>query len=265
MEQVFEQVIRHAQQRRFGKYRAFVVDNEDPETRGRLRLRIPSVLGDTETTWALPCLPFGGAGYGLHLLPEVDAEVWAEFEEGEISRPIWTGAFFTSAPGEEMTGPALRVLRTPGAHIVVLDDTEDAPRIEIRHAGGACIVLDDKGSVTVTDQAGARVVLDAEAPQVTVEDTNGNSVTLAQAGVTVSDGSGNTIETRSSGVTVKAQMVTVDATQVALGGAGGEPVIKGTSFLSAYMAHVHPTAWGPSGPPVPTTESSALSTKVTSS
>jgi hypothetical protein len=47
-----------------------------------------------------------------------------------------------------------------------------------------------------------------------------------------------------------------------LAGQGGEPVIKGTSFLSAYGTHTHPSSMGPTGPPVLTSEAYALSTKV---
>ena len=57
-------------------------------------------------------------------------------------------------------------------------------------------------------------------------------------------------------------VVTLEASQVALGGSGGEPVIKGTSFLTLFATHVHPTAMGPSGPPIPQGEMSSLSTKV---
>ncbi len=39
-----EKTIRQQQNRYYGKYRAFVADNEDPETRGRCKLTIPSVL-----------------------------------------------------------------------------------------------------------------------------------------------------------------------------------------------------------------------------
>src|SRR5262249_57691330 len=48
------------------------------------------------------------------------------------------------------------------------------------------------------------------------------------------------------------------------GGAGGEPVIKGASFLTLFATHVH-TAAGPGSPttpPVPQGESTTLSTAV---
>jgi hypothetical protein len=264
MEELLTQVVQDAQRRYYGKYRSFVTDNDDPEVQGRLRLTIPSVLGDSETAWAMPCLPFGGVGYGLYLVPEVGAAVWAEFEEGDLSRPIWTGVLHTSPPGEEMTGPPVRVLRTPGGHVLLFDDTSDAPRVELRHAGGARLTVDEHGSVALTDQAGAEVHLDAERSSLTVVDTHGNQIAMGAEGTTVEDSGGNSIEMRAAGVTVKARMVTLDATLVTLGGAGGEPVLKGSTFLSGYMAHVHPTAWGPSGPPIVTSEATALSKAVSS-
>ena len=86
---------RRAQDKYYGKYRGFVASNKDPDQLGRLRLRIPSVLGTEVTDWALPCLPFGGtAGLGWFMIPEQDAQVWVEFEEGELRRPIWVGTFW---------------------------------------------------------------------------------------------------------------------------------------------------------------------------
>ena len=61
----------------------------------------------------------------------------------------------------------------------------------------------------------------------------------------------------------KGQKIVVQGSQVMLGGEGGEPVIKGQSFLSLFMTHIHPTGAGPSGPPVPQGEMSTLSMKVT--
>jgi len=70
-----------------------------------------------------------------------------------------------------------------------------------------------------------------------------------------------------SGITVKGQKIVVEGSQVMLGGQGGEPVIKGQSFLSVFMTHIHPTAapGAPTAPPIPQGEMSSLSTKVMSS
>lgn len=41
----------------YGLYRGKVVDNNDPDGRKRLKLRVPSVLDTAVTDWAWPCLP----------------------------------------------------------------------------------------------------------------------------------------------------------------------------------------------------------------
>ena len=68
----------------YGKYRAFVRDNNDPERLGRCRLEIPAVLGqgrENWSDWASPSFPYGGnQDTGMFLIPEEGASVWAEFE-----------------------------------------------------------------------------------------------------------------------------------------------------------------------------------------
>jgi sugar porter (SP) family MFS transporter len=58
----------------FGKYRAFVRDNNDPERLGRVRLEIPAVLGygpENWSEWAWPCFPYGGnQDMGMFFVPE---------------------------------------------------------------------------------------------------------------------------------------------------------------------------------------------------
>ena len=90
----------------FGKYRAFVRDNNDPERLGRARLEIPAVLGIGQpnwSEWAAPCFPYGGnEDSGMFYVPEVGASVWAEFEGGQAQHPIWSGVWLAkSNPGEQ--------------------------------------------------------------------------------------------------------------------------------------------------------------------
>jgi len=69
----------------------------------------------------------------------------------------------------------------------------------------------------------------------------------------------------SAGINVSGQKIVIKGSQVMLAGDGGEPIIKGQSFLTLFATHVHPTAMGPSGPPVPQGEMSTLSQKVMTS
>src|SRR5258706_3405000 len=77
----------------FGKYRGTVSDNEDPTTRGRLKVKVPAVLSDLEV-WAMPCVPYAGEKVGFYSLPPAGAGVWIEFEAGGSSFPLWDRRFF---------------------------------------------------------------------------------------------------------------------------------------------------------------------------
>jgi hypothetical protein len=72
-----------------GKYRAIVIDNFDPEQRGRLKVRIPDIAPEYDV-WAVASWPAGQAPEEHHL-PEVSTEVWVEFEHGDVNYPIWDG------------------------------------------------------------------------------------------------------------------------------------------------------------------------------
>ena len=42
----------------FGIYRGVVVDANDPKDKGRIKLKVPQILGDTSTSWAWPIVNF---------------------------------------------------------------------------------------------------------------------------------------------------------------------------------------------------------------
>ncbi|MBK9014744.1 MAG: baseplate assembly protein [Saprospiraceae bacterium] len=79
--------------RYYGKYRGTVINNFDPENRGRIQAMVPDVQGLIPTTYAMPCFPVAGKGSGVYVLPEIGSGVWMEFEQGNPDYPIWTGCF----------------------------------------------------------------------------------------------------------------------------------------------------------------------------
>ncbi len=254
-------------QRYYGKYRGFVVDRADPDKLGKLKLRVPSVLGEEVTGWALPCLPYGGLdNIGMSIIPEIDAQVWVEFEEGLLSHPIWVGTFWQPEqlmPTGEDAEPTRKILRTQSGHSIELEDKEGDEEIMITHSGGAMFKIDCNGSVELRSEDDCALTMDAASGLIEIIDVNGNVATMDSNGVLVEDINGNKVEMAASGVKIQAQVINLDATQVQLGGAGGEPIIKGQSFLTMFATHIHPTSMGPSGPPIPQGEMSTLSMKVT--
>jgi uncharacterized protein involved in type VI secretion and phage assembly len=268
---LLERTARQQDTKYYGKYRGFVVDNKDPDKRGRVTLTVPSVLGEATSTWALPCLPYGGgSGFGFVAVPPVGSQVLVEFMEGDISTPLWTGTFWRTAsevPPEFTDGdePTVKVMKTESGHLLTFEDKSGDEAIILQSAKQAKIEMDSKGSVLLTDAKGSKVTLDADANTLTIEDANGNSLEFSSSGFTCKDLNGNEITGAAAGITVKSTMVTIQGQMVAIGGSGGEPLVKGTTFLAMFNAHTHNcTAPGaPSGPPVPPLTPAVLSIAAT--
>lgn len=239
MDKTTQDLARREQERYFGKYRGLVADNQDPEQRGRLRVRVPSVLGDQVTGWALPCFAVGGlAGQGLFAVPEVNAQLWIEFEEGDLQHPIWTGTFYqqtADVPGSpygSQKSPQSYVLRTPGGHVLRFDQESGKERVVLEHASGAAAELGSDGSAELRSSGGESVTLDASSGAVKLSDRNGNSLSMA-----------------ADGVKLKAMQIVLDAMTIQLGGPGGEPLVKGLTFLAAFASHMHTPPGAPPGAP----------------
>ena len=197
----------------YGKYRAVVVDTSDPENRGRLRLRIPSVLGqDVVSGWALPCLPYGGmADQGFFFVPEVDATVWVEFEAGNLDYPIWVGTFWgkpggaseVPKPADEQSPPTRKIIRTVKGSSIEIEDKDDEEVFIIKFSDGdhEDTVTMNKDGILVEDANENKITLDSHG--IKVEDTNANKITLDDGGAAFEDKNGNKIDMTSNGIVVQ--------------------------------------------------------------
>ncbi len=105
----------------FGKYRGKVVDNIDPLMLGRLTVIVPAV-SDLPISWAMPCVPYAGRNVGFFALPPIAANVWIEFEGGDLNYPIWTGCFW--GEGElpvKSAVPTSKVIKTETVTLEIND------------------------------------------------------------------------------------------------------------------------------------------------
>ena len=153
----------------FGKYRGKVTDVKDPLQTGRVRAQVPDVMGDKETGWAMPCMPFSGSGMGFFALPTVGAGVWIEFEHGDPDYPVWSGCWWgtaTEVPPVLLAPPYKKViLKTESGNSVLLDDTPGVGGITLETSGGQKVVLSATG-VEITNGQGASIKLSG--PQVSI-------------------------------------------------------------------------------------------------
>jgi hypothetical protein len=115
----------------------------DVKADGRIRALVPSVLGDQKTGWCTPCVPYAGDQAGIAFLPEQDAGVWIEFEGGDVSYPIWTGCYWHSDEVPSRVAPKVKVIKTKANQEIVIDD--DNHEITITDSNGNSIKLNRDG------------------------------------------------------------------------------------------------------------------------
>ena len=104
MERTVERLVERVGSSYFGKYRGIVTDVDDPQNQCRIRATVPAVLGEHACGWAMPAMPFAGAGHGVVMLPEIGSGVWIEFEAGRPRQPHLVGR----AGGPAASGPIRR-------------------------------------------------------------------------------------------------------------------------------------------------------------
>lgn len=144
--------------RYYGKYQGIVVEGDDTERRGRIRVKVPNLLGQLEV-WALPCVAYAGPEIGIFFLPEPGTNVWVEFEGGNLGTPIWTGCFWAKDQiAEKDNKRGIKFIKTKRATIRI-DDDEGV--IEISNSAGSTILLDlntikTKAPASITSQVKAK-------------------------------------------------------------------------------------------------------------
>jgi len=174
-----------------GVFPAVVIDNQDPDGLGRVKVRIPRV-GDEP--WARIATLMAGNNRGSWFIPDVNDEVLVAFEEGTPSHPYVLGGLWskTSPPPETMDASNnKKVLRSRNGVKITLDDQSGQENFIVETPGGQKITLKDSpGSLEITD-------------------SNGNSVKLQSSGISVNAAANVTIT--ASQVEVNSSMVTVNA------------------------------------------------------
>jgi uncharacterized protein involved in type VI secretion and phage assembly len=159
-------------EKRYGKYRGMVLNNIDPEQRGRLLVQVPDVLGLGTSSWAMPCVPMAGIQMGTYFVPLIGAGVWVEFEAGDPDHPIWTGGFWGSAaevPALALAGiPASPniVLQTTAQNTIVVSDLPGPTGgIMLKSTTGASLIVNDTG-IYIQNGKGASIIMTG--PTVTI-------------------------------------------------------------------------------------------------
>lgn len=170
-----------------GFWRAIVVANDDPQMRGRVRVKIPQLHGeaipDNACPWA-ELITFGGnGGFGDLYNYKPNDLVIVGFEAGDATKPLIFGGWFTdqSFPQDLRSSTLIYAnardrWRRQGraGNIIEMDERTGSRRIYLQ-AGDTSIELNQDTKVITVKTATGEVLV--QAPTVRVESTSATLVT----------------------------------------------------------------------------------------
>jgi hypothetical protein len=275
---IMESVKRFGMERMFsryyGIYRGVVIDNVDPENRGRCRVIVPATGQLTEddvppNLYALPCmtgLSVGKSGelHGCFFPPNIGDQVFVTFEQGMTTGPIYMGGWVHAG---SVNGPELRTqdasvkgIRTKYGHYISFNDESGAIQIERGNASGGpsgTKIVFDGSTVSVLSPSGSNVVVTTD--RITVTSQDGSAIDCGNDSVTLTSKTGTELKVEGANVSVTAvgeitleskSKIVLKAPLVDVGnGPTYEPMVMGQTFSTQYVTHVH----GSAAPTVPTT------------
>jgi uncharacterized protein involved in type VI secretion and phage assembly len=184
-----------------GSHIGEVVAVDDPNSRGRVKVRLydhDGVGAQDAPLWARVAVPFAGDGRGAFFIPTVGDEVLVTFVNGDPRMPIVIGGLWNggASPPETLGGDGKSVDRwtivgKQGTRIAIIEEQGGQPTVSFTTPGGV--------SGTLSDESGGKIELKTQGTTITV-DTSGVSVQTQSS-----------CQLQASSVTVTAPTVTVDA------------------------------------------------------
>lgn len=162
-----------------GLHLATVIDTQDPDSRGRIKVRLAAAEMEL---WAAVLTNSAGSDYGISLLPKIDEKVVLAFISPEVAvvmGALWSGG--GSHPEAAREVEDVYCIRTPAGSQLKFDDSDQSMidiktnsgyHIEINEAEGGKVLI-AKGSESIEFSNGeikikASVKVSVEASQVKV-------------------------------------------------------------------------------------------------
>jgi uncharacterized protein involved in type VI secretion and phage assembly len=225
----------------YSVYPGVVMDNKDPEQRGRILIKIPSILGDINgglhPKW-VGCVYNDSAGNqtGSFHPPYVGDIVDVMFRHGDINYPVYKGGSWSEGelPADFTAGyPNVRGWVFKSGQKIIIDETSGAFKIKISNPSGSQVVIDDtEKSITMADSAG-------------------DSVSMKDGTITITDKGGDVLQMTAGTMTGTVKdMVKFMTKQMVLGDDVMSAVL-GENLESWADAHTH--IWPGGLLPAPTT------------
>jgi hypothetical protein len=162
---------------RHGVYTGIVTDARDPEHRGRVKVRVPTIHpNEPLPTWALPMAAHWGGGAGHVLPPKVGAALFVMFLDGNPAVPLWLpGAFSVEQRPPALREEDARALYRSDRGIELTERPNGDLQLEVSRAArvvvsvrGGRVEINAEGGVVALQGGGAGIARTGDAVQVDV-------------------------------------------------------------------------------------------------
>lgn len=131
--------------RMYGVLPATVIDRDDPDGLGRVRVRFTWMEGKAETQYARIAGLMSGGERGAYIMPEEGDEVLVGFENGVSSMPYVLGFLHSQKDPPPVTDPQRRIIRSVNGHEIEMYDPDvksgDKGYIRVKYGDGNQIEL----------------------------------------------------------------------------------------------------------------------------
>ena len=210
---------------------AIVIDNKDPDSRGRIKVKFLfdlSAGGPLETAWLPVMMPYAGADRGIYFMPEIGDEVLVGFFNADADHPVVLGSLWNGVDKPKSDWVTndndKKVIYTRSGHQLIFDDTRVSEKISIIDKTGSNSIVIDSSQNTITVTSDKDIVF------------------KAKENISFEAGKAFSVESKSGDVSIKAgQNFSVDATSNANVKATSKVSLEGTAGLEAKGAMVEIT------------------------
>lgn len=138
-----------------GPQPALVTDTNDPEARGRVKVRFYWQNSDQSTPWVRVANLMSGKKRGVYFVPEVDEVVFVDFEFGNPDMPFVRGSMYTGSAQPESklfdSENNIKGIITRSGNTILIDDKEGEERIHIFNPGNKNELLLALGNETTIE------------------------------------------------------------------------------------------------------------------
>jgi len=201
---------------------AVVLDNNDPDQLGRVKVKFPWNDAD-ETPWVRLLTPHAGKDRGWYCLPEVGDEVLVGYEQGSPDLPIALGSLYNKddkPPAAAVDAKNdIKMFMTKSGNRIVLKDTSGDEQVQIITKDGKNVITMKTGGPTVIESEGDISIKGAG--DITIEGANikldsKGEVSIKSGGDTKIEASANVNSKAGAQFQIEGMMVTVKGNPIQL-------------------------------------------------